>query len=160
VPTPRPDHRRRRTDPGVRFDRPGPFVGRPLRNLWARFEAEVLERIVVGYPTITPASNRLMTLIDAEGTQIAELARRAGVAKQSMAEAVQSLEAQGIVRREPDPHDRRAKRVVLTDAGWTALRAGRDAAEAVHRRWTEALGERDMARLVQLLEKLDARLRD
>jgi DNA-binding MarR family transcriptional regulator len=160
LPRTRLDQPHRRTDPGVRFDRPGPFVGRPLRNLWSRFEAEVLERIVADHPTITPTSNRLMAMIDAEGTQIGELARRAGVAKQSMAEAVQSLEAQGLVRREPDPRDRRAKRVVLTDDGWIGLRTGRDAAEAVHRRWTEVLGERDMARLVQLLEKLDARLRE
>jgi DNA-binding MarR family transcriptional regulator len=149
----------RSSDPGVRITRPGPFLGRPLRNLWARFETELLDELIDEYPAVTPATNRVMLLIDQDGSQIGELARRAGITKQSMAEAVQTLEGIGLVRREPDPSDRRAKLVVLTDDGWRALLAGRTAAEAIQRRWTEALGERDMARLQQLLERLDERLR-
>ena len=143
----------------MRISRPGPFLGRPLRNLWARFETELLDELVYEYPAVTPATNRVMLLIDRDGTQVGELARRAGITKQSMAEAVQTLEGIGLVRRDPDPSDRRAKLVVLTDDGWRALHTGRKAAEAIQRRWTEALGERDMARLQQLLERLDERLR-
>jgi DNA-binding MarR family transcriptional regulator len=131
-----------------------------LRNLWSRFEAEVAAGIAERYDGMTPATNRIMILIDREGTRIGELARRAGVAKQSMAEATAQLEERGLVRREDDPDDRRAKRVVLTPAGAEALRVGRLVAEGVHDRWEAVLGEQKMARLVAMLEELDIGLRD
>ena len=95
-----------------------------------------------------------MLLIDRDGTRISDLARRAGVTKQSMARATISLEDKGLVRRLPDPSDARAKLVVLTDDGWEALHFGRTVADGIHQRWTGLLTGNAMAQLVTLLSQL------
>lgn len=63
--------------------------------------------------------------IKADGTRLTDLAAWAGMARPSMAQLVDELEADGLVKRRPDPTDRRAKLVALTPAGWDAIRAGR-----------------------------------
>jgi DNA-binding MarR family transcriptional regulator len=54
------------------------------------------------------------------GTQLA-LAQRLGLDRTVMTYLLDDLERAGLVERRPDPADRRARRVVLTDAGTTKL---------------------------------------
>lgn len=63
--------------------------------------------------------------IKAEGTRLTDLAASAGMARPSMAELVDELEADGLLERRPDPTDGRAKLVALTPTGWDAIRTGR-----------------------------------
>ena len=55
--------------------------------------------------------------------RVNELAREVVLSPTAMSRFVDRVEAAGHVRREPDPADRRALQVVLTDAGVDALRA-------------------------------------
>ena len=57
----------------------------------------------------------LLPLFEEDGLRIGELASRARLAKQTMTTMVRLLERDGLVCREPDPADRRATRVDLTD---------------------------------------------
>src|SRR3954471_20472695 len=54
--------------------------------------------------------------------RINELAREVVLSPTAMSRFVDRVEAAGYVRREPDPDDRRALRVAITDAGVTLLR--------------------------------------
>ncbi len=63
--------------------------------------------------------------IKAEGTRLTDLAAWAGMARPSMAQLVDELEADGLLERRPDPSDGRAKLVALTPTGWDAIHAGR-----------------------------------
>ena len=56
------------------------------------------------------------------GERLTELAQRAGMTKQSMAELVNQCEAWGLVTRERDPYDARARPVRFTSLGldWLA----------------------------------------
>ena len=56
------------------------------------------------------------------GLRVNELARAVVLSPTGMSRFVDRLEAEGLVRREPDPADRRALQVVLTDAGRELLR--------------------------------------
>ena len=56
------------------------------------------------------------------GLRVNELARAVVLSPTGMSRFVDRLEAEGLVRREPDPKDRRALQVVLTDAGRDLLR--------------------------------------
>jgi len=55
--------------------------------------------------------------------RVNELAREVVLSPTAMSRFVDRAEAAGYVRREPDPRDRRALQVVLTDAGLDLLRA-------------------------------------
>ncbi|MGZ4679553.1 MAG: MarR family winged helix-turn-helix transcriptional regulator [Ilumatobacteraceae bacterium] len=134
------------------------FVGRPLRDIWGHFNSELIGGVTARYPDATAATNEVMLLIDGDGTTVSELARRAGVTKQAMAETVQALEARRFVIRHPSPSDRRARLVILTDDGWAAMRVGLEIVTAMHDRWSDLLGHSKMAQLVNLLEQLAERL--
>jgi DNA-binding MarR family transcriptional regulator len=56
------------------------------------------------------------------GLRVNELARAVVLSPTGMSRFVDRLERQGLVRREPDPADRRALQVVLTEAGRDLLR--------------------------------------
>ena len=65
--------------------------------------------------------------LDREGAQsVSDLAAAERVRPQSMAQTVGELEADGLVKRSPDPHDRRRALVALTERGCKVLRDERE----------------------------------
>jgi DNA-binding MarR family transcriptional regulator len=100
----------------------------------------------------------VLEFLDEGGTQVSELARRAQITKQSMAELVAHLERHGYVERVPDPGDRRAKLVRATARGRQVYAIARRFAAETEREWTARLGEEKMRRLRRLLEELNALL--
>jgi DNA-binding MarR family transcriptional regulator len=83
------------------------------------------------------------------------LAADFGLSPHSITDIVDGLERLGMAERRPDPTDRRAKLVAITDAGL----AGLDVADATRQRLlTEifgALSEADRAALLRLLDSLE-----
>lgn len=75
-----------------------------------------------GHPMIRPKHGAVFANLDREGTRATILAARAGIGKAAMGELVDELERLGYVERRPDLVDRRAKRIVPTEA---ALRVTR-----------------------------------
>ena len=51
------------------------------------------------------------------GSRLTDLASSAGMSKQAMGDLVTQCEAWGLVTREPDAHDKRAKKVMFTAVG-------------------------------------------
>ena len=62
-----------------------------------------------------------------EGSRLTELAGRAGMSKQAMGDLVDQCEAWGLVTRESDPLDARARRVKFTATGLAWLQAFKEA---------------------------------
>lgn len=74
---------------------------------------------------------------------------------------VDRAEAEGLVERQPDPHDRRAQHVVLTGNGRELARRYAPLMDAVLEDvFFDALSERDLATLVGLLDRVRDRARD
>ena len=68
-----------------------------------------------GWGEVRPSyGSILVPLFEEDSLRMGELARRARLSKQTMTTMVRLLERDGLVRREPDPEDGRAYRVVLT----------------------------------------------
>ncbi|WP_244438938.1 MarR family winged helix-turn-helix transcriptional regulator [Paraburkholderia dilworthii] len=93
-------------------------IGRLLNEAVHRFEASVLEKMAIaGHDECTLSHISVTRNLDLEGTRAVELARRAAMTKQSLGELITQLETLGIVKREPDPTDGRAKVVLFTERG-------------------------------------------
>ena len=100
--------------------------------------------------------------LDREGPQsVSDLAAAERVRPQSMAQTVSDLEADGLVERSPDPHDKRRALVALTEQGNEALAADRrNRIGWLARAITEDLSGEEQAVLrdaVQLLRRLAER---
>jgi DNA-binding MarR family transcriptional regulator len=86
--------------------------------------------------------------------RVNELAREVVLSPTAMSRFVDRVEAAGYVRREPDPEDRRALRVALTDAGLDALRAMWPVYErGIERHFATALGS-SAGRVRKMLERM------
>jgi DNA-binding MarR family transcriptional regulator len=108
-----------------------------------------------GFPDIRPAhSINLFRVIDAGGTRPSELARRAGVTPQAMAEIIRYLEGHGYAERVPDPSDGRARIVTLTPRGHQAAAVAGRVFTGLEATWEQALGESRMAQLRTMLAEL------
>ncbi len=83
------------------------------------------------------------------GSRLTELAAHAGMTKQAMGDLVDQCEAWGLVRREPDPMDRRARRIVFTPAGLLWLDAFRRAVAQAEQEFSSQVGP-DVATVVSL----------
>ena len=66
-----------------------------------------------------------------DGVRVGEIARNLGVKVPSATEQIIKLEKSGLVRRDPDPHDSRAVRVVLTTEGRAAVDSANERRNAV-----------------------------
>ncbi len=89
-----------------------------------------------------------------DGLTQAELARRVAIEQPTMVRTIDRMERDGLVTRTPDPADRRASRIMLTDRG----RALRDdlvpLAAKVNRTATATMTDEEVATLRRLLGKL------
>ena len=110
-----------------------------------------------GFPDIRPThSINLFRVIDADGTRPGELARRAGITPQAMAEIVRYLEGHGYAERVPDPADGRARIVRLTPRGKQASAVAARVFTGLEATWEHHLGQRPMAQLRRMLAELAA----
>jgi DNA-binding MarR family transcriptional regulator len=106
--------------------------------------------------TVTHGQFRVLrTLGGAErALRLSELAAKLGIVPRSATSVVDDLEAAGLVARQPDPHDRRATLVTLTEAGTqilTTLRHNRREAMATQ---LTRLTPEEQSTLIHLLTRL------
>lgn len=138
----------------------GPPAVPPLAmNISALFDAlvQALHTALpaAGFADIRPAhSINLFRVIDAGGTRPTELARRAGVTPQAMAEITRHLEDRGYAERFPDPGDGRARIVRLTSRGREAAAVAARVFTDLDAKWEKHLGHRQMAQLREMVGEL------
>jgi DNA-binding MarR family transcriptional regulator len=120
---------------------------------------EVVRRVSAGladagFDDIRPAHTVVFQHIEAGGSRLTDLAERAQITKQSMGYLVDHLEQRGYLERRPDPSDRRAALISLTDRGWEQVRAALRIIAAIEEEWTGKLGRLRMHQLRELLDDL------
>jgi DNA-binding MarR family transcriptional regulator len=121
--------------------------------LFAEFRTE-LEKSEFG--DIRPTHGCVFRFVQGEGLRLTDIAERAGMTKQSVGEVVDDLVQRGYAKRIPDPDDKRAKLICLTNRGETAQAHGRKLFAKVEKRWAERYGADRIAALRDLLEAIAA----
>ena len=97
----------------------------------------------------------LMRLREQGPTRQNVLAADLGLSPHSITDIVDALERLGLAERRPDPTDRRAKLVAITDTGEAGLDVANTTLERLHTQIFGSLSQEDRATLLRLLDVLD-----
>ena len=92
-----------------------------------------------------------------ESLPLTQLAAQLSCVKSNITQLVDRLEADGLVERRPDPHDRRARLATLTAAGRKACRDGSRVQAAAEKNLLGKLTPAESRRLAELLAKIAER---
>ena len=144
-------------DEGWRLTHLGRLMGHALR----RFDARVLQLMarnvevplalsnLAARDQVSAAHVHITRHLSLAGDRLTDLAQRAGMSKQAMADLVDQCAAWGLVERQPDPHDARARRVCFTPTGLAWLQAFRDAVAQAEAEFRAEVGD-DVATVVSI----------
>lgn len=136
-------------------------LGRLLGHAMRRFDARVLQLMardvqvplalsnLAAREQVSAAHIHITRHLSLQGDRLTDLAERAGMAKQSMARLVDQCEAWGLVTREADGRDARARRVRFTPTGLAWLQAFRDAVAQAEAEFRAEVGD-EVATVVAL----------
>ncbi len=138
-----------------------PFLNRPtplgslLTAAGQRCSGELDASLrAAGFADLRSAHAAVFMSIEPEGSRVTELAERTRMTKQAAGELIRYLTDRGYLTVSPDPSDRRAKQVRLTERGWEAIRLG-ERVIGDFDRWLDAtVGAREVARLRRLLTRI------
>jgi len=106
-----------------------------------------------GFNDVRPAHGAVLRNIAREGNRITELADRAHMTKQSMAELIEYLRNRGYLELSPDPHDGRAKLARLTARGWEVHKILVRSSQEFEKQCARSMGEAKWRELRSLLQE-------
>jgi DNA-binding MarR family transcriptional regulator len=136
-------------------------LGRLLGHAMRRFDARVLSLMaqddevplalsnLAARAQVSAAHIHITRHLALGGSRLTELADAAGMSKQSMGALVDQCEAWGLVRRQADPRDARARRVCFTPVGHAWLDAFRRAVARAEDEFRASVGT-DVATVVAI----------
>lgn len=153
------------TDPSTDPSTPGDWrrtqLGRLLGHAMRRFDERVLH-LMAHQPQVPLALSNLAARqqvsaahihitrhLSLNGSRLSDLAASAGMTKQAMGDLVDQCEAWGLVRRQADPRDARAKIIRFTPAGLDWLGAFEWAVQQAENELREGVGA-DVATVLRL----------
>jgi DNA-binding MarR family transcriptional regulator len=136
-----------------------PLIGLLLRLVYQHYAQHIDAALRdAGFGDIGPGAANVFPFVPPEGITVTRLAELARVRKQSMAQAIDQLEASGYVERRPNPRDQRSRLVFLTDRGASVPPVTHAAAQRVEETWAELISQAEFdalrAALLHLLDEL------
>ncbi|MDL4814004.1 MarR family winged helix-turn-helix transcriptional regulator [Actinomadura opuntiae] len=107
-----------------------------------------------GFGDIRSGDAKVFPFVPPEGIAVRDLAVRAGVRKQTMAQSVDQLERAGYLERRPNPRDGRSRLIMLTERGSAVQPVAAGAGDRIEQRWVELTSPEDFEALHSLLRHL------
>jgi len=128
-------------------------LGQLLLQAFRWFDESLrLSLVARGWPGHTHAQSLVFAHIDRQGVRISELARRVGVSRQAMHRTVGELVALGVMELAPDPTNRSARLVMLTEQGKSNIEAALAVFADLEAGLSDRLGQENAASLRATLE--------
>ncbi|CAN5303106.1 MarR family transcriptional regulator [soil metagenome] len=127
----------------------GHYVSRVARGL-----ARIGDRRLAALGFATAQLPVLSALRDGEKRSQAELMRWAKVEQPTMTQLIARMERDGLVRREPDPADKRSNLISLTETALENLPAGRAVLRQGNAEALRGFTDDEVATLLGLLERV------
>jgi MarR family transcriptional regulator, transcriptional regulator for hemolysin len=100
------------------------------------------------------ASGEVLSHIPKEGLSQSALTARLGLSKQAVQQLLDQLEGLGVIRRETDASDRRARQIVLTELGLRDLATQRQVREHLEAAARDKLGKKLLGKFEKALKRL------
>ncbi len=111
----------------------------------------------LGADGISPGQLGVLLLVQANpGSNQTRIGRALGIDRSTLVSIVDTLEARGLVRREPSPTDRRSHALKLSDEGAAFLRTLRPRLDAHEAEIARNLSPAERAHLIDMLRRLAA----
>jgi DNA-binding MarR family transcriptional regulator len=144
-------------DSGWRATHVGRLLGESLRRFDTRVQtlmahsehAPLALSNLASRGKVSAAIVHITRHLELQGSRLTDLAQAAGMSKQAMAALVDECEAWGLVRREADSRDTRAKTVMFTETGLQWLAAFQAAVRQAQEELERDVGEQ-VARVIAL----------
>src|SRR5262245_64702126 len=131
-------------------------IGALLRLPWEAVTHRILRALhEQGFDDIDAPQLGVILWPGPEGMRPSELAARMRVTKEALNYLLGDLERLGYLERHPDPDDRRARRLALTDRGRALVPIIRGAVSDAERDWAATLGEARFEQHRELLVELN-----
>ncbi len=130
-----------------------------LRTAYNVLAGRIFAAVVAGedFRDLRPAHGNVMEQLELEdGLRLTDLAARAGMTAQSMGELVDDLQTKRYLERRPDPSDRRAKRIYLTERGRHNAHVAKSLIVDVEHLLVQRLGAEQYEQLRRTLEDIIA----
>ena len=133
-------------------------VSDALRNLYLRSHRVVDRRMTAQGASF--ARTKILLLIERSGSlRASDIATFFGHAPRTVTEAIDGLERDGLVRRNADPDDRRAKRISLTSAGKAVIEETDSSRRAFIEDAFGVLSPAECRTMVSLIGRVNERLK-
>jgi DNA-binding MarR family transcriptional regulator len=127
-------------------------------NLLARLFENALRERIAPHGVVPGQFPALLTLYEHDGLTQTELAREVGIEQSTMAKTLQRMERDGLIRRTPDPNDRRRSRIHLTSRARRLHQPLTNAAQRINAAAAQTLTPAQVTTLLATLSQLIANL--
>lgn len=133
------------------IDHIGVWLWRAALQWRSRMREEMVAR---GYPWHGEARGEVLAHVGPSGTSQAELPDRMAMSKQAVQQLVDQLVTDGVVARQLDANDKRARRIVLTELGLRDFAERNRIKRAIEAEYRIKLGDKRYGRLEKILRRL------
>ena len=124
-----------------------------MNRIMGRYNATLRDELKAR--SLTTAQVRTLAILAvADGLTINEVAVYAVMEQSTMSRTLDAMEAQGLLRRETDAGDNRARRIFLTDQGRTLFDEVWPVMRGIYRQMFEGVDEAEYAGFVAVLQRV------
>lgn len=116
-----------------------------------------ISRLVAARHGVSEAASAPLLWIERLGENVRQnaLADAIGIEGASLVRLLDELQAHGFITRVPDPSDRRANAVNLTDAGWTVVHEVNDALNELRLEVFAGVSRKDIEATLRVFDAID-----